>query len=169
MAQRLVRWQLRVTVIVMLACAGLLGCNHGADESVAHSAFPPVAVLVAKAMQKNVPNQLQAIGTVEAFAIVGIKALRCQKANSSRLISRKATTSLAASCSITIDPRPFQADLNQAKANMVRDMATAHQASVDEQRYSTLWRQGVGSRYSNTTRVMRPPPVPPPRSPPIAH
>jgi membrane fusion protein, multidrug efflux system len=141
------RW-LRPSWLTLLVCLtgwGLAGCNRGGgDESSAHPAFPPVAVLVAKAVQKNVPNELQAIGSVEAFATVGIKA-RVE----GQLVSinfKEGDYVKRGQVLYTIDPRPFQADLNQAKANMARDLATAHQATLDEQRYSTLWRQGVGSR-----------------------
>ncbi|HUN57378.1 MAG TPA: efflux RND transporter periplasmic adaptor subunit [Candidatus Binataceae bacterium] len=130
-------------VAVAIACTGLLGCNKG-DDSAAHPAFPPVAVLVAKAVQKSVPDQLQAIGTVEALATVGIKSrvegpLVAIHFKEGDYVERGQLL-------FTIDPRTFQSSLNQAEANLARDQATAHQASVDEQRYRTLWDQGVGSR-----------------------
>ena len=69
------RWPARLIIALCMICVSLAACNRGGgDESAAHPAFPPVAVLVAKAVQKNVPNELQAIGAVEAFATVGIKA-----------------------------------------------------------------------------------------------
>ena len=130
-------------VAVAIACTGFLGCNKG-DDSAAHPAFPPVAVLVAKAVQKSVPDQLQAIGTVEALATVGIKSrvegpLVAIHFKEGDYVERGQLL-------FTIDPRTFQSSLNQAEANLARDQATAHQASVDEQRYRTLWDQGVGSR-----------------------
>lgn len=128
-----------------MTCISLAACHRGGgDEGAAHPAFPPVAVLVAKAVQRSVPNQLQAIGSVEAFATVGIKA-RIE----GQLVAihfKEGDYVTRGQLLYTIDPRPFQADLNQAKANMARDLATAHQATLDEQRYGTLWRQGVGSR-----------------------
>ena len=36
--------------------------------------FTPVPVLAAKAVQRDVPNQLHEIGTVEAFEAIAIKA-----------------------------------------------------------------------------------------------
>jgi multidrug efflux system membrane fusion protein len=143
MTPRLVRWPARLTSILMLACAGLLGCNHGTDES-AHPAFPPVAVLVAKAIQKSVPDQLQAIGTVEAFATVGIKAR--VEGELVAIHFKEGDYVTQGQLLFTLDPRPFQAALDSARANLARDQATAHQASVDEQRYHTLWEQQVGSR-----------------------
>jgi multidrug efflux system membrane fusion protein len=46
----------------------------------------------------------------------------------------------------TIDPRPFQAALLQAQANLARDRAQYREAATDEQRYSVLLKQNVGSR-----------------------
>jgi multidrug efflux system membrane fusion protein len=46
----------------------------------------------------------------------------------------------------TIDPRPFQAALRQAEANLAKDRAQFSQASADERRYSYLLKQGVGSQ-----------------------
>ena len=137
------RSALRLAAILLSACIVLLGCNHDSPES-AHPAFPPVAVLAAKAVQKTVPTQLQEIGTVESFATVGIKSrvegpLVAIHFKEGGYVERGQLL-------FTIDPRTFQAALDQAEANLARDQATAHQASVDEQRYSVLWRQGVGSR-----------------------
>src|SRR6266404_5065186 len=46
----------------------------------------------------------------------------------------------------TIDPRPFEAALRQAQANLAKDRAMAHQADADEKRYALLLKQEVGSR-----------------------
>ena len=43
-------------------------------------------------------------------------------------------------------PRPFEAALRQAEANLAKDRAQYRQAAADEQRYSFLFKQGVGSR-----------------------
>lgn len=144
MAPHLVRWPAPLFVLLILACTGLLGCNHGDDESAANPAFPPVAVLVAKAVQKSVPDQLQAIGTVEAFAIVGIKAR--VEGELVAIHFKEGDYVTQGQLLFTLDRRPFQAALDSARANLTRDQATAHQASVDEQRYRTLWQQAVGSR-----------------------
>ena len=127
----------------MLLAVFFAGCTHGEDTG-ASQARPPVPVLVAKAEQRTVPNQLQAIGSVEALATVGIKA-RVE----GQLVAihfKEGDYVTRGQLLFTIDPRTFQAALDQAEANLARDQATAHQASLEEQRYNTLWRQGVGSR-----------------------
>jgi len=132
-----------LALLWMAAGVMLAACSRGEDAG-APQARPPVAVLVAKAEQRTVPNQLQAIGAVEAFATVGIKArvegeLVAVEFKEGDYVRRGQLLFI-------LDRRPFEAELNAAEANLARDTATAHQAGLDEQRYSFLLRQGVGSR-----------------------
>ncbi|MGH7914036.1 MAG: efflux RND transporter periplasmic adaptor subunit, partial [Candidatus Binataceae bacterium] len=103
-----------------------------------------VPVLVAHAIQKTVPIQLHAIGTVEAYSTVSVK---------SQIDGYIAAVSFhegqdvkKGDLLVQIDPRPYQAALNQAEANLARDRAQLAQAATDERRYSYLLKQGVGSR-----------------------
>lgn len=131
-------------LIALLCLGALIGCNRGGESGNAPKQFPPVAVLAAKAVQKTVPNQLQAIGAAQAFATVNIKAR--VEGELVGIHFKEGDYVKQGQLLFTIDPRTFQAALNQAKANLARDQATAHQASVDEERYQTLWHEGVGSR-----------------------
>lgn len=106
--------------------------------------MPPVPVLVAKAVRKTVPNQLHEIGTVEAFATVNIKSraegsLIAIHFNEGDFVSKGQLL-------FSLDPRPLQAALHQAQANLAKDEASARQAVADEHRYTYLNQQGVGSR-----------------------
>lgn len=130
-------------LIVFLCLVALIGCNHSEGTN-APPQLPPVAVLAAKAIQKTVPNQLQAIGAIQALAIVNIKAR--VEGELVAIHFKEGDYVTQGQLLFTIDPRTFQAALNQARANLARDQATAYQASVDEQRYRTLWREAVGSR-----------------------
>ncbi|MGA2411738.1 MAG: efflux RND transporter periplasmic adaptor subunit [Candidatus Binataceae bacterium] len=121
----------------------LAGCTHG-DDTGANQARPPVPVLAAKAEQRTVPNQLEAIGSVEALATVGIKAQ--VGAELVAIHFKEGDYVTRGQLLFTLDRRPFQAALNAAEADLARDTATAHKAILDEQRYSFLLRQGVGSR-----------------------
>ncbi len=106
--------------------------------------MPPVPVLAAKVVQRDVPNQLHEIGTVEAFASISIKGqlegiLEAVKFKEGGYVTKGQLLFL-------IDPRPFAAALRQAEANQARDQADANQARTDEQRNSFLLKEGVGSR-----------------------
>jgi multidrug efflux system membrane fusion protein len=103
-----------------------------------------VPVLAAKAVQRTVPNQLREIGTVEAFSTVNLKS-RVE----GQLIAihfKEGEFVTKGQLLFNLDPRPFEAALNQARANLAKDQAQASQAETDEQRYAYLLREGVGSR-----------------------
>jgi multidrug efflux system membrane fusion protein len=105
--------------------------------------MPPVPVLATKVEQRDVPNQLREIGTVEAFESIGIKAqlegiLEAVKFKEGDFVTKGQLLLL-------IDPRPFAAALRQMEANQARDQADANQARTDEGRYSFMLKEGVGS------------------------
>jgi multidrug efflux system membrane fusion protein len=52
-----------------------------------------------------------------------------------------------------IDPRPFQAALDQAKGQLARDSATLQNAKVDLGRYEALWKQNAISQQTLQTQV----------------
>lgn len=104
----------------------------------------PVPVLVAQAIQRTVPIQLQAIGTVEAYSTVSVKSQI--DGYIAAVYFREGQDVKKGDLLVQIDPRPYQAALNQAEANLARDRAQLLQAITDEKRYSYLLEQGVGSR-----------------------
>src|SRR3982074_1326049 len=60
-----------IALIAMLAVAiGITGCT---DKGVPSGGMPPLPVLAAKGVERDVPNQLHEIGTVEAFESIAIK------------------------------------------------------------------------------------------------
>lgn len=106
--------------------------------------MPPVPVLAAKVVERDVPNQLREIGTVEAFESIAIKGqvegiLEAVKFKEGDFVTKGQLLLL-------IDPRPFATALRQAEADQARDQADANQARTDEQRNSFLLKEGVGSR-----------------------
>jgi len=95
------------------------GCVH---EKPASPPPSPAAVTVAKAAVKSVPVQLNAIGTVRVFATVAVRPrvtgeLTAVHFNEGEYV--KAGQDL-----FTVDPRPYQTALIQAKAIVERDLAT---------------------------------------------
>jgi len=97
---------------------------------------PPVPVTAAKAVAKDVPVVLAAIGTVQAFDGVSIKALvggQIMKVHVSDGQDVRKGDLL-----FTIDPRPFQAALDMAKARLDRDRAQLVSADAQARRYADL-------------------------------
>jgi membrane fusion protein, multidrug efflux system len=127
-----------------IAIVGLLiicGCSKG--ENLGPMARPPSPVLVAKAVAKTVPNQLHEIGNVEAFATVNIKSrveggLVAIHFHEGDLVEKGQLL-------FSLDSRPFAAALKLAQADLAKDQAQLVKAETDEQRYSVLLRESVGS------------------------
>jgi multidrug efflux system membrane fusion protein len=106
--------------------------------------MPPVPVMAAKVVQRDVPNQIHQIGTVEAFEAIAIKAR--VEGNLEAVNFKEGDFVTKGQLLLRIDPRPFAAALRQYEANQARDQADANQARTDEQRAGYLLKEGVGSR-----------------------
>jgi multidrug efflux system membrane fusion protein len=103
-----------------------------------------VPVLVATVVQKDIPVQLHAIGNVEAYSTVSVKAqVEGQLAHVHFVEGQRVKKG---DLLFTIDPRPFEAALRQAQANVARDVAEARNAEVDAKRRTQLLAQGFVSR-----------------------
>jgi multidrug efflux system membrane fusion protein len=97
---------------------------------------PLVPVKVATAIQKAVPVQLQAVGTVEAYATVSIKSR--VDGQLMGIHFREGQDVRKGDLLFTIDPRPFEVALKEAQARLERDVALADKADMDARRYAEL-------------------------------
>jgi multidrug efflux system membrane fusion protein len=110
---------------------------------------PPVPVEVAPVVQRDVPITLRAIGTVEAQATV---VIRPQVSAQVRTIeAREGAEVNAGDTLVTLDERPYQAALAQARAQLDKDTATASEARATAQRYATAGLSGGASENERTT------------------
>ena len=103
-----------------------------------------VPVLVATAIQKAVPVQLRAVGNVEAYTTVAIKSQVTgvlMQAHFKEGQDVKKGQQL-----FTVDPRPFEAALRQAEANMQRDNAQLKNLREQVRRYAELVEKQYVSR-----------------------
>jgi membrane fusion protein, multidrug efflux system len=95
-----------------------------------------VPVTVATVIQKNMPVQLTATGTVEAYATVSIRA------QVGGVITKVSFTQgqdvKQGDPLFTIDPRPLEAALKQAEANLQRDTAQLQNSREQARRYAEL-------------------------------
>jgi len=134
------RLRLVVVAVALVAAAVALGLYFTNDSRAKEkrSASGPMAipVVVAAAVQQSIPVRLQAIGNVEAFSTVALKArvdgqivavnfTEGQEVKKGDVLFR-------------VDPRPYQAALRQAEANALRDAAARDQARSQERRYQEL-------------------------------
>ena len=114
-------------LLVLVALLAAAGCSDRASGTQRATA-PPVPVLVAEAVRRDVPLDVSVIGTVQALTTVGVKSQvsgQVVKVNFTEGQDVKAEQLL-----FTIDPRPFAAALAQAKANVGRDTAQMRQAEA---------------------------------------
>lgn len=135
-------WRALEAAALACAIAALAGC--GDKAAVDPAGMPPAPVLVAKTVRRTVPLQIREIGTVEAFASIGIKAR--VEGNLVAIHFTEGDYVRKGQPLFTIDPRPYAAALRQAEANLARDQANSTQALADERRYAFLLKKGVGSQ-----------------------
>jgi multidrug efflux system membrane fusion protein len=105
---------------------------------------PPVPVTVATVVQETVPVRLRAIGNVEAFRTVALKArvdgqIVVVNFNEGDPVKKREVL-------FRIDPRPYEAALRQAEANALRDRAARDQARSQERRYQELLQKNFISK-----------------------
>jgi len=97
---------------------------------------PLVSVKVAAAVRKTVPVQLQAVGTVEAYATVSVKSRI--DGELMKVHFREGQDVKKGDPLFTIDPRPYEVALREAQARLERDAALADKAELDTRRYAEL-------------------------------
>src|ERR1700693_3486644 len=133
-------WNRRMCTAFCLVAFALLasGC---AKQQAAPPARPATRVTVAKVIQKTMPVEVTAVGNVEAISTISIRA---QVAGDVQNIHFKEGDFVKkGQVLLTIDPRPYEAALAQAKAALARDKATGKYNRAQAQRYKTLFDQGV--------------------------
>lgn len=121
-----------------LVLLGLAGCTE-------HAAPPPpavvVPVMVAKAVEKNVPVQLNAIGTGQAYSTVSIESQVAGIVSAVHYTQGQFVKK--GDLLVSLDSRPYQAALALAQANLTKDQANLELADVQAQRYQKLFQSGV--------------------------
>ena len=99
----------------------------------------PVPVTAEEAKAQDVPIILRGLGTVTAFNSVALTS-RVQ-GNITQVNFKEGQYVHTGDLLIQLDPRPYQAALNQAKANLLRDEAALANAKLDLARYTELLKQ----------------------------
>ncbi len=121
-----------------LIIAFAFGC---AKQQAAPTVRPPTTVSIGKVTQKTMPVEVTAVGNVEAISTVSIRA---QVPGEVQNVDFKEGDFVKkGQLLLTIDPRPYEAALSQAKAAYARDKATAVYNRAQAVRYKSLFDQGV--------------------------
>ena len=128
-----------LVIVAAIAAAGLSGCSNKdtpAAEAKAAKGPPAAPVIVAEVTQQTVPLRVQAIGNVEPYATVSVKARVDGQIVDAPF--RDGQDVVKGQPLFQIDARPLQALLKQAQANLLRDKAQLERARAQEIRYKDL-------------------------------
>jgi multidrug efflux system membrane fusion protein len=131
-----VRLSLSGLFAAMAALALLAACSAEAEKE---KPSPAVPVTFSVAVTKNVPVIIKAIGTVEPYNLVSIRSQVTGEITG--IYFRQGQEVSQGDLLFTIDPRPYQAALDEALANLARDKATLKSAEDDVSRYRELIRK----------------------------
>jgi multidrug efflux system membrane fusion protein len=135
-------------LLAALAYLATLFAAAGCSKPQQAQAGPPVVpVSLATVEKKSMPVELAAIGNVEAYSTVSIKAQVSGVVTAVHF--QEGDFVRRGQLLFTIDPRPFQAALQQAQANLARDTALAENAHLQAARYEKLLAEGVASSQQN--------------------
>ncbi len=138
------------TVLIVAGAGYFLLEEVGQDKARAAAAASPsgplIPVSVAAAEKKDVPVIVRGLGTVQAYKTVAVKTR--VDGQIVKISFEEGREVKAGDPLFQIDPRPFQAALEQAKAAKQRDEAQLAGAQLDLDRYGKLIGSGFQSRQS---------------------
>jgi multidrug efflux system membrane fusion protein len=109
-----------------------------------------VPVVTGRVQKKAIPVTIPAVGTAEALATVQVRAQVTGQL--SAIHFREGQEVRKGQVLFTIDPRPFQAALEQAQAVLARDTATAKNSTSQQARYEDLYKRGLIARDQYETQ-----------------
>jgi multidrug efflux system membrane fusion protein len=147
------RGRMKSIWIVMAALMPLLlwsaGCGSSSENVQAASGKsgsapggpPAPAVTVSVAGQRQIPEEISAIGNVQAYRSVQVKSMVDGQID--KVLLHQGDDVKAGQLLFQLDKRPFQAALDQAQAKLAQDEATSANSEAQAQRATTLLQQGI--------------------------
>jgi multidrug efflux system membrane fusion protein len=129
-----------ITVLFALVI-GAGGCT---DSKAKQNVQRLVPVKAGEVTRQNVPYQITAIGNVEAYNTVSVKALVVGEVIDVHF--KEGQDVKEGDLLFRIDPRPYEAALKQAEAQLAKDMAQARNAQEQAKRYQILVQKDYVSR-----------------------
>ena len=123
-----------IAAVLLAACA--------AEKPKARDEKVPVTVAVAQS--RNIPVEIRAIGNVQPRSTVAVRALASGQLT--RVSFKEGDDVRAGQLLFTIDSRPYDAALAQARANLARDEAQLKNAESEAARYAGLVKKDYVTR-----------------------
>src|SRR5450755_776263 len=139
---RTIRWVLLLAAVVLLSYFGWQRF-HGLDEatkaeqkSAASARTAAVPVTIAPVVKTDFPGYLNGLGTVQGFNTVVVRTRVDGQID--KVAFKEGQLVNQGDLLVEIDPRPYQATLDQANAKKAQDEANLANANLDLQRYTKL-------------------------------
>jgi len=104
----------------------------------------PVPIAIGKVVQKPMPVDVRAIGTVEPARTVTVRAQLTGELTSVNF--KEGDDVQAGQVLFTLDKRPLEAALKQAEANLARDLANSENTTAVAKRTNELAERGIATR-----------------------
>src|SRR5689334_13841424 len=140
-----------LTKTMGFAAALLLGITSGCSRKQEQVTSPPPEVLVATVMPRDMPVVHEAVATLEGFITANINA-QVQ----GYIVSRdykEGSVVKKGDLLFHIDPRPFQATLDQAKGQLAVAQSNQTKADADVKRAMNLFKEKVISDQERDTYI----------------
>jgi len=112
---------------------------------------PPIPVVAAKVQVADFPIVMMGIGSVVAYNVVDVRAQVTGTIEKIGFVEGQ--TVRPGDLIAQLDPRPYQAALQQAEANLARDQAHLTNAQTNLSRYIPLEKQGFASNQQVTDQT----------------
>jgi len=145
------RWVLLAAgAFALVLIAWLLSPGRSRTLAAPQAGSPGIAIDVATATRTDVPVYFEGLGTVQAFYTVKITAR--VDGELQRVAFVEGQTLKRGDLLAQIDPRPFQAALDEAIATQAKDNAQLANAKQDLERYMVLAPQDLASKQTVDTQ-----------------
>ena len=130
--------------LMAIACSGGEAVQATPPSGRGGGANAAVPVATAAVTEKAIPLEIDVIGTAEAYSTVSVRAQITGELTT--VTFNEGDDVRKGQVLFTLDRRPLEAALEQARANLQRDAAQAANAKAQAQRYQDLAARGIATR-----------------------
>lgn len=137
---------MRLRAPALLALAVLAACGRG-DRAAGRPSPGPVGVRAARAIQKDVPLEVRAVGRIVSNQSVSIRSQVSGPIVAVRFAEGQPVRK--GDVLLELDARPYRAALAEARAKLAQDRARAESARADARRFAELVRKEFVTRQQH--------------------